>query len=621
MHDQENNDLIARWEQAYGSTFVYKGFVGGCRLMTTDPVAIAYILRNAYDYPKPDFVRESLATMAAGHHGLLVVEGDEHRRQRKILTPAFSSAHIKTLTPIFWQKAVELRDNWRSFPAHTQIDALSWLSRATLDIIGLAGFGYKFESLASSSAPTPSSEFAPGSHDKEPNELSAAFAVIFSTARKFRAITILQAWFPFLRKFRRNSETMRKARATMRKIGLQLIDERQEQVLEELHATHDPTETIKPRLGRDLLSVLIRSNNATSAKERMSSLEILSQISTFIAAGHETTASGLSWCLFALAQHPQARQRLRQELRELDAKIPRCDCFSAQSSSQSEPQSHHRFCDFTSPEHRLAIEEALGNCKYLDWIIRESLRLHAPITSTMRVCMRDEDEVPVSGPLGPGDLGGYVDCEGNRRFSVKLRKHDIITIPIQAINKSKRLWGEDASVFRPERWEDLPDAVKLIPGLFAHTLTFLNGNGTMTGGNRGCIGWKFALTEIQILLYVLLRDMDIFMDPAVKIEKKVNIVTRPMIQAKPELGNQMPIYVHVENSSDEDEGALHGNKQVNGQSARSISVRTKRTDGSAPAAPKPTEQRSEGGSSFPKSSCEHKRDRRSLANLFPTPFD
>jgi hypothetical protein len=81
MHDQENNNLVAEWEAAYGSTFVYRGFIGGCRLMTTDPVAVAHILGNAYDYPKPDFVRDSLATMAAGHDGLLVVEGDAHKRQ------------------------------------------------------------------------------------------------------------------------------------------------------------------------------------------------------------------------------------------------------------------------------------------------------------------------------------------------------------------------------------------------------------------------------------------------------------------------------------------------------------------------------------------------------------
>jgi hypothetical protein len=87
MHDQENNNLIADWEAAYGPTFVYKGFIGGCRLMTTDPAAVAHILGNAYDYPKPDFIRDSLATMIVGHDGLLTVEGDVHRRQVRRATP------------------------------------------------------------------------------------------------------------------------------------------------------------------------------------------------------------------------------------------------------------------------------------------------------------------------------------------------------------------------------------------------------------------------------------------------------------------------------------------------------------------------------------------------------
>src|SRR5262249_44512581 len=85
LHDQENNNLIARWEATYGSTFVYRGFIGGCRLLTTDTDAIAYILGHAYDFPKPTFVRDSLAQMAAGHEGLITVEGDAHKRQVRTL--------------------------------------------------------------------------------------------------------------------------------------------------------------------------------------------------------------------------------------------------------------------------------------------------------------------------------------------------------------------------------------------------------------------------------------------------------------------------------------------------------------------------------------------------------
>lgn len=84
MHDQENNGLVQRWTNLYGSTFVYRGFLNGCRLMTTDPVAVSYILGRAYDFPKPDFVRNGLADMIGGHEGILVVEGEDHRRQVRV---------------------------------------------------------------------------------------------------------------------------------------------------------------------------------------------------------------------------------------------------------------------------------------------------------------------------------------------------------------------------------------------------------------------------------------------------------------------------------------------------------------------------------------------------------
>ena len=84
MHDQENNNLVVRWTACYGPALVYRGFFSGPRLMTTDPVAIAHILGHADNYPKPNFVRDTLAAMTAGRDGLLVVEGDAHRRQVRI---------------------------------------------------------------------------------------------------------------------------------------------------------------------------------------------------------------------------------------------------------------------------------------------------------------------------------------------------------------------------------------------------------------------------------------------------------------------------------------------------------------------------------------------------------
>ncbi|KAI0088539.1 cytochrome P450 [Irpex rosettiformis] len=565
MHDAENTNLVGQWQKAYGSTFVYRGFIGGCRLMTTDPVAVTHILSRGYDYPKPDFVRDALASMAAGHDGLITVEGDQHRKQRKILNPAFSSSHIKSISPIFWDKALKLRDLWLSivdfksssastpmdpfspvvslangavatgisrwipnpFSSFTgskavrsnglstlreektsnsrgvKVDVLAWLARATLDVIGEAGFGYVFNSLNAA---------------VEQNELARAFGVIFSTARKFRVITILQVWFPVLRKFRRNSATEDAATATMHRIGSELIEERLRNIM-----ASSPQDDSSQTDGRDLLSVLLRSSLAAIPTQQLSTKEILCQISTFLAAGHETSSSALTWTLYALSRSPRIQHKLRQQLQNLP--------ISPSHTSESTP----------SPED---IDLILSE-PYLDACIRESLRLYAPVTSTMRVAAHD-DFVPVSRP--------YKDTHGRTCDFIQLNKDDIITIPIQAMNKSLWVWGDDAHEYVPERFmksdegeeEEFERGLK---GLWGGVLTF--GSGHVVNGNRSCIGYRFAINErwsinlnrIKIFLYILLMDLEFSIDPLLEVEKKVNVVTRPFIKSEPHMGNQMPLLI------------------------------------------------------------------------------
>ncbi|KAI0716494.1 cytochrome P450 [Earliella scabrosa] len=605
MHDQENTGLVARWASTYGSTFVYRGFIGGCRLMTTDPLAVNYIMSHGYQYPKPDFVRDSLASMAAGYEGLLTAEGDMHRKQRKILNPAFSAAQIRSLTPIFWEKAIRLRDIWlditaspRSFftpadpfavpeetpckpgdadpePATTactlspsaittsflpnpfssfvpskasptlpstvkarsspssssssacKLDVLPWLARATLDVIGEAGFGYAFRSL----------EAAAERRESE-SELARAFGVIFGTARKFRVMTILQVWFPVLRAFRRENAAMQQANATMRRIGTELIEQRRAE------KDANAIEGDKTALDRDLLSVLIRSNISEVPGQRMSLNEILCQISTFLAAGHETSSSALTWTLYALARAPAVQARLREELRTLP--LPPSHPLSppAPSHPSHDPESHpdphrHRHgarsAEREREDERDALTDALGRLPYLDAVVREALRVYAPITTTMRVAGAD-DVIPVAAP--------FVDRRGRRCEAIRVRRGDIISVPIQAMNKVEEEWGRDAEVFRPERWlegEGGRGRGQKVQGLWGNMLTF--GGPASGNGNRSCIGYRFALSEIKIFLYVLVRDLEFTIDPTVEIEKKVNVVTRPCVKSEPHRGNQMPLYI------------------------------------------------------------------------------
>ncbi|KAF9485888.1 cytochrome P450 [Pholiota conissans] len=285
---------------------------------------------------------------------------------------------------------------------------------------------------------------------------------------------------------------MVQAQATMRRIGLELIEEKRraaiaEQSLEEaqfgnVKASPAEASSAKDIKGKDILSILIRSNLSSIPEQRMSIEEILCQISTFLAAGHETTGSALTWCLYALSKDPDAQEKLRNALRALDPE------------DVSQNRDADAFADLT---------DRVARCEYLDWVVRESLRLHAPVTSTMRVCMREEDEIPMQGSFEHGvpnksvlsedGTAGYVDKNGRRRWTIPVRKWDIISVPIQAINKSEAFWGPDAAAFRPERWAAPPQGARAIPGLYSNILTFLNGN--PLGGNRACIGYKFALLE------------------------------------------------------------------------------------------------------------------------------
>ncbi|KAF7974757.1 hypothetical protein HWV62_11347 [Athelia sp. TMB] len=545
LHDQENNGVLARWAAAHGPSFCYRGFLGGCRLLTADPRALAHVLARADAYPKPDFVRDSLASMAAGHEGLLTVEGADHRRQRRIVAPAFGRAQVRSLAPLFAGKARELAGRWGALadavPAPPRVDVLAWLSRATLDVIGLAGalcpsslpdaadlfpgFGYEFNAL------TPR---APG---ESGDELAEAFATIFSTARKFRIMTILQVWFPILRRFvspcpphrtadanteqRRNNATMAAAQATMHRIGTQLIDARRAQVEAELRASKAGADGIDGDttvLGRDLLSVLIRSNLTTAPAARLSPRETLCQISTFIAAGFETTSSALSWALLALANSPHTQDKLRTALRSLPP-------------PPEEGAGEGKWG---------AWADALDGCAYLECVVRESLRLHAPITNTMRVCAVDHDVIPTSAP--------WVGRDGVTRTGIEVRRGDIVSVPVQAVNRAAG-WG-DAGVFRPERWAGSGSGVGVeggekddggekgegVPGAWAGTLTFL-------AGPRACIGQRFALLEMKVFLAVLLRDLAVGVDPGLVVEKKINVVTRPFVASEPELGNQLPLRI------------------------------------------------------------------------------
>ncbi|CAL1709423.1 unnamed protein product [Somion occarium] len=477
----ENSVLHEKWIEEYGNVITYAGFLNINRLYTLDSHAMNHILTHSTDFQKPEQTRSTLTRLLGA--GVLVTEGEQHRQQN----PAFGPSQIRELTSIFNEKALQLRDIWAAQLPSTgeakRIDVLSWLSRATLDIIGLAGFSYEFNNLEGSR-----------------NELNEAFKIIFNTDQQIRPTAIIQALIPILRFVIRDErmKNMDDAQAVMRRIGMQLVAERKAAVLAGTSSGEKGGVERKDLEGRDLLTLLIKANMATDIPEsqRLSDEDVLAQVPTFLIAGHETTSTAVTWCLYALTQAPRVQQKLREELLSVPTETPTMDELMA--------------------------------LPYLDMVVRETLRIHAPVPSTVRTAVK-EDVIPVGEP--------YTDRYGNIQNEVHIQKDDVIMIPILAINRSKKIWGEDSFEFRPERWESPPEGAAEIPGVWGHLLTFL-------GGPRACIGYRFSLVEMKAILFALVRAFEF--ELAVKPEdliKKSGIVQRPVIISEKEKGNQMPLLV------------------------------------------------------------------------------
>lgn len=110
--------------------------------MTLDPLSISYILKNTSIYQKPWQSRKLISNLIGC--GMLAAEGQNHKRQRRVATPAFSVQNMRALIPLVFRKGLELKVKWLDFielgcQGKAKIDVCHWVSRATFDVIGIAG--------------------------------------------------------------------------------------------------------------------------------------------------------------------------------------------------------------------------------------------------------------------------------------------------------------------------------------------------------------------------------------------------------------------------------------------------------------------------------------------------
>ncbi|KAJ7029448.1 cytochrome P450 [Mycena alexandri] len=500
------------WTQEYGRTVRINRLFGFSQLYTTDSKALQHILSNDYVYQKPAAGRYFLGRVVGP--GVLIVEEDAHKKQRKIMNPAFGPAQLRALTEIFVEKSrqvnhflsgaphhlkwgcVQLRDLWAAKAAESggvaRLNVIPEFSTAALDIIGKAGFNYDFRALGAGS-------------ENVRDELHDAFATV-SGAGDISAglMDIIKARIPLLRGALPNTKidkVINGAQATMRRIGLRLLQDSRQKIVDGSSADSVAS--------RDLLSLLVRANMAKDITEaqQLSEEDVLAQVPTFLVAGHETNSTAATWALFEIAKSAEIQTRLRNELLAVDTENPTMDELNA--------------------------------LPYLDCVVRETQRAHAPVPISFRVAMRD-DIIPLENPYTDRNGTTYEGTGGRTaHFERKPRSGDLGSRcrPIHARYLHYQL-NLALTSRSPERWERSPAISTSIPGLWSSMLTFL-------GGPRACIGFRFSLVELKALLFTLVRSLEFELAvPAADIGRlTMTIVQQPMVRSDPAAGSQMPILV------------------------------------------------------------------------------
>lgn len=459
----------------------YRALLNQERLLVASPQALSEVLvTKNYDFVKPSFMRWGLGRILG--IGILLAEGDEHRAIRKSLMPAFAFRHVKDLYPVFWAKAREsvLAMSHQVLAADDQdqgaavLEVSGWASRVTLDIIGVAGMGHDFRAVAD---PT--------------NKLFAAYKLVFAPsgqARLLQALSlVLPIWLVARLPVRRNGDVNLAAR-TIRQVCVDLIrDKKAKLARKELHDV-------------DILSIAIESGG-------FSEDNLVAQCQTFLAAGHETTASSLVWGVYLLCCHPEVQARLRQEVREC---LPPLDNGSDAASTIS-------FLD-------------IDRMPYLNAVVAEVLRYMAPVPLTLREAAVD---TTIQGQRVP---------KGTR-----------IVLAPRGTNRDVALWGPDANQFRPERWLLPSTAAKQQdneeqPGEDGKPASASGGNNKPAGGGggatsnyafltflhgpRSCIASAFAKAEFACLLAAWVGRFEFALeDPALldegKLDIKAGVTARP----------------------------------------------------------------------------------------------
>src|SRR5580765_3880550 len=305
------------------------GVVSGIRVLNFRTIFINH----------PDLIEEALVTNArkyikgrvlrANRHvfgeGLLTSEGEFWLRQRRLAQPAFHRGRIASYAATMVEYTERMLSDWRE---GEERDAHQEMMRLTLQIVGKTLFDADVE--------------------RDAKDVGKSLEQLLEIGANFRRTIFVPQWLPTPTNLR-----IRREVAQIEKILYRIIAERR----------------ASGRDAGDLLSMLLAAQDEDGS--RMTDRQLRDETITLFLAGHETTASTLSWTWWLLAQNPRVEAKLHAELDAvLDGRTPTL--------------------------------EDLPQLAYTSHILSESMRLYPPAWAVARLAIEDHELAGYPVPKGTG---------------------------------------------------------------------------------------------------------------------------------------------------------------------------------------------------------------------------
>jgi cytochrome P450 len=266
------------WSKAHYEKPILMGrTILGERAVVSEPAAVRRIfLDNVANYRK-DALQLRVLGPGLGK-GLLTVDGEDWRAQRRALAPLFSARQIPKFAPAMHRVAVATVQRLAPRREGRVVDVATEMARVTLEMLEQTLFSQGL--------------------GRDPSEFQVAVTRYFDTIGRLDPLDLLGApqFLPRLGRLRGRGTLAFFARAVD-----DIIDARRRLLSSGAEAPND------------VLTLLLGAQDPETG-EGISEDDVRANIVTFIGAGHETTANALTWTLYLLSQAPDWRARVEEEI-------------------------------------------------------------------------------------------------------------------------------------------------------------------------------------------------------------------------------------------------------------------------------------------------------------------